>query len=64
MKTHTSCARKPCCGWAHDAVPLLAFGCRDGGTMDSTDFDLDLVFDAVTFEAASGLTATAIEGSR
>lgn len=30
--------------------------------MGFTDFDRDLVFDAVTYKAASGFTATAIEG--
>lgn len=35
---------------------------RDGVVMSFTDFDRDLVFDAVTYKAASGFTATAIEG--
>lgn len=35
---------------------------RDGLVMGFTDFDRDLVFDAVTYKAASGFTATAIEG--
>jgi hypothetical protein len=35
---------------------------RDGVVMGFTDFDRDLVFDAVTYKAASGFTATAIEG--
>jgi uncharacterized phage protein (TIGR02218 family) len=35
---------------------------RDGVIMGFTDFDRDLVFDAVTYKAASGFTATAIEG--
>ena len=36
---------------------------RDGQTFGFTDHDRDLQFDATTFEAASGFTATAIEGS-
>ena len=35
---------------------------RDGIVMGFTDFDRDLVFDAVTYKAASGFTASAIEG--
>jgi uncharacterized phage protein (TIGR02218 family) len=35
---------------------------RDGVVMGFTDFDRDLVFDAVTCKAASGFTATAIQG--
>jgi uncharacterized phage protein (TIGR02218 family) len=35
---------------------------RDGVVMGFTDFDRDLVFDVVTFRAATGFTATAIEG--
>lgn len=35
---------------------------RDGVVIGSTDFDCDLVFDAVTCKAASGFTATAVEG--
>ena len=36
---------------------------RDGQTFGFTDHDRDLQFDGTTFEAASGFTATAIEGS-
>jgi hypothetical protein len=35
---------------------------RDGVMMGFTDFDCDLMFDGVTYSAASGFTATAIEG--
>jgi uncharacterized phage protein (TIGR02218 family) len=35
---------------------------REGVVMSFTDFDRDLVFDAITYKAASGFTATAIEG--
>jgi uncharacterized phage protein (TIGR02218 family) len=35
---------------------------RDGVVMGFTDFDRDLAFDAVTYKAASGFTASAIEG--
>ena len=33
---------------------------RDGVVMGFTDFDRDLVFDAVTYKAASGFTATIV----
>jgi len=36
---------------------------RDGAVFGFTDDDRDLVFEGTTFEAASGFTATAIEGS-
>jgi uncharacterized phage protein (TIGR02218 family) len=36
---------------------------RDGAMFGFTDHDRDLVFGGTTFEAASGFTATAIEGS-
>lgn len=35
---------------------------RDGVAMGFTDFDRDLAFDSVTYKAASGFTASAIEG--
>jgi uncharacterized phage protein (TIGR02218 family) len=35
---------------------------RDGVIMGFTDFDRDLVFDGLTYRAASGFTASAIEG--
>ncbi|MCA3561821.1 MAG: DUF2163 domain-containing protein [Aestuariivirga sp.] len=35
---------------------------RDGVVMGFTDFDRDLAFDGVTYRAASGFTASAIEG--
>lgn len=35
---------------------------RDGAIMGFTDFDRDLAFDGVTYRAASGFTASAIEG--
>jgi uncharacterized phage protein (TIGR02218 family) len=35
---------------------------RDGIALGFTDFDRDLTFDAITYKAASGFTASAIEG--